>query len=247
METTQIAKKISLPTIRVVAIALAIELFSILAAGKSPAYMSTAQIFGTMSINFGYYALILSLISFPLFFPVLAVSFTLNQIAFRVVSWPFRKIRFFRMAWAMERRRKYVKAELARNYANVTQDEDLLKKLDKREKALSKPESLLTATVFVLFALIVVFSSQENPNFLMKVCSIDEPVQICAIYTTVIILAFIQSILIMALYGFLFWDLFWFPLADLPVSKAEILKHSKKASRNSISEAMEKWMRGHPV
>ncbi|MFC3615663.1 hypothetical protein ACFORG_18060 [Lutimaribacter marinistellae] len=244
MDTSQIAQKVSVPTARVVTIALLVELFSILSVGKSPAWLTAAEILNQGIINIGYYAIIFSLVLFPLLLPLMAVAMAANELCYRIISWPVRKIRILDVSMRFSRRSLYVEAELVRSYAESRSDKDLLEKINKKELQSTEPSFMLPSAIFTLLVSIIWFSSKESPNFFMKACSINEPADTCSLYYVVVALAFFQSFCLMAVHGAAFRLAMLFPRADLPAPLTEIRAAPRSAVAEKLKTAMKTWMRG---
>lgn len=244
MNPSEVASRIGRPTIQITTLALAIDLFSVLSFGKSPAFLDTATVISSIPVSVGYAAIIMALVALPVVMPIGLICLAANQIAYAVFTWPFRRCSSARTAIKFWRRRDFLKLEMVRNYALHEQHEELLERVEKQEKQGSQPSAYLPSVILVLLIWLWIVSSGDNPNFLMKVCSFDEPVTVCGRYSWIMSLAIFQTFFLMVLYGFLLRQSFWFPKRRLTVPVEDVRKHRHSDPLSDFRNARKSWLRG---
>ncbi|MBO9396097.1 hypothetical protein J7400_05365 [Shimia sp. R9_2] len=85
----------------------------------------------------------------------------------------------------------------------------------------------------------------ERRSFIfMKVCSLDEPAQVCGLYDIVVATAFLQAGFLMAVQGFADRQSQFFPIRELPVALGEIRKAPRSEVADDLAKAMSTWMHG---
>lgn len=244
MEPSHLARKIGRPTIQMATLALALDLFSILTIGKSPAYVDLSAISSSVPISIGYLAMIAVLVVFPAIIPLYGACVALNELVYRLVSWPFRCCRFFRVLRKFQRRRDFFDIEKVHQYAMKTRNDDLLERIANHRKAHSSPQHLVPVLSMAFLITVLLVSDEQKPNFLMKVCSLEEPVSMCDWYVAVVALAFLQITLLMALNGASFRSGFFFPKRLLNVADEEVRDYRYSNSDNDFDAARVKWLKG---
>ena len=234
------------PTATVACAAIAIDIHYVSSKGLSPAFMSKDQVVGSLDASMFYFLCIVTLTGLFWIIPALAIAMTFNLGAYQLVKYPFKKIKPLRLHF-QHSRRGTVKTEAVRTYARLRNDKELLEKLTEREKSQTKLAYFTPSFALLSLLLLAYISSPEHPNFMMRVCTSEIPARACALYYVVYMCAVCQSVLLMALHGFVTLNLTRTRLEEFGVDREEYLKFmsSEKELHYGIERAKRKWMRGN--
>lgn len=244
MESVSSVQKFLQPTVSVAIIALFVDAISITAYGRSPAYADLSQIIGEMAPDIGYFVIVLTLTFVVLALPALSLAFAANALAYHILLWPFKRMRIMRVH-ARFLRRQMIDRDLAIAYARYHSMSELADQLteDLRRLGRSPLQPFIPMIIILLTTYLAIVSSPTHPNFLMKVCSLDAPVQSCESYKFVLALIYVQAILLMALNHQIFRSQRWYPKSALPIPASELLRFGRRAHKDRFSEARASWMR----
>lgn len=179
---------------------LAIELYFLLTASKSPIYFTLTDFLDSHSIELLYISVTIFLLT-PWIFPVAMATYIIVAgvpawIARKVLgAWKSGGVPVFRIL--QERNRaKAVSLNVAKDYAFRNDLPELSKRISEHEVTHAKAmegEAIAT-TNFLLLAAIIIVSSQFSPNFLMKVTQVLDPYTGGKAYVIVVTLLMIQGI-----------------------------------------------------
>lgn len=180
---------------------LAIELYFLLTASKSPIYFTLTDFLDSHSIELLYISVTMFLLT-PWIFPV---AITTYIIVAGIPAWVARKLLG---AWKSEgvpvfqilqdrNREKAVSLNVAKDYAFRNDLPELAQRISEHEAKHSKAMDgeAIAATNFLLLVAIVLVSSQVAPNFLMKVTQVFDPYTGGKAYAIVVTLLMIQGII----------------------------------------------------
>ncbi len=241
---SDIPEKLGKPTIQIATFALGLDIISILYFGKSPAFMDAHTIVNNLPVSLGYITVTFFLVSLFIIVPMMMLSLTINHLAYLFVTWIPRRFREFRVLMKFYKRSNFVDAEKVRHFAKVTRNEELMSRVEKHVRETSAPSMAYPALIFLLLSLLLLVSDENHPNFFMKVCSFNEPVSMCGWYKVVTALAFLQSIFMMAVYGYVSRMATLFPREKLNVSDSELLGYEHRSETADFEEAKNKWLKG---
>ena len=234
-----------MPTAKVVAAILFIDYFSIQTIGVSPAFLKAGEIDFSLPLSIGYIAVILSLVVLPLMVPLILIATILQYLCAQILLFPIKRIRILKAAIKFYLRKNYIRTEFVRRYAKQNGDDELLEKLNKNDRALASPTYLFPCLAFFALNLVVFSSSEQNPNFMMRVCSTSVPTGSCSLYNWLLALAYLQMFLVLALQGLVEKLLRWFPISELDVEPSIVMSaKSSPSSNDKLFKAMKTWMRG---
>lgn len=242
LEPSNIVARVGRPTAQIAVVVLAVELFSLVTIGSSPAFMDAASISSSFPRDLGYLALVISLCGLPVMIVALPFFMLFNELAYRFWTWPLRRSRYLRLAMKFGRRKDYVDTELVRQFATNTHNKELLEEVRKFDGSKSAKFYHLPTLIFVLLLAIFFISDADQPNFMMKICSLNEPVLVCNRYWGVVILTLFQVSWLMALYGWILRQTMLFPRENLSVPVAELYKYRDKTAHSDFKSAKEKWL-----
>ena len=233
------------PTATVACAAIAIDIHYVSSQGLSPAFMSKDEVVGSLDASMFYFLCIVTLTGLFWIIPALAIGMSFNLGAYQLVKYPFKKIKLLRLHFKHSRRGT-VKTETVRTYARLRNDKELLARLTEREKSQTKLAYFTPTFAFLSLLLLAYISSPERPNFMMRVCTSEIPAKTCALYYIVYICAICQSVLLMALHGFVTLNLTRTRLEEVGVDREEYRNFmtNEKELHHGIERAKRKWMRG---
>ncbi|MGB3554155.1 MAG: hypothetical protein WBA25_05900, partial [Jannaschia sp.] len=206
MQPIEQAKKFTAPSLTVATAAIAIDLYFILKGGKSPAYIDIQDITSILSLDIFYILCIFTLSFLIWMIPFILLAISFNLALYLALRWPFTRTRASKLFFKFSNRRK-INTDVARKFAKHIDDKELLEKLNKRERSSANSFQMLPIILFVLLAFLIGNSSASQPNFLMKVCSISEPIQPCWRYPFLVSLIFASCGLFAALNGYFYIQL----------------------------------------
>jgi hypothetical protein len=179
---------------------LAIELYFLLTASKSPIYFTLTDFLDSHSIEILYISVTMFLLA-PWVFPVAITTYIIVAgfpawIARKILgTWKSEGLPIFRIL-RDRNREKSVSINVAKDYAFRNDLPELAQRISEHEVKHSKAMEgeAIAATNFLLILAIVLVSSQLAPNFLMKVTQIFDPYIGGKAYEIVVFLLIIQGI-----------------------------------------------------
>ncbi len=243
MDFTSVSQKIPRPTVTLAAFALLIDCTAIQRVGISPAYLSIDEALKLLSLDFAYLSIILVLAALPAALGSVLAVLSLNYVVFVAFRRATPRVRMLSVAAKYGRRKDYVPIEKVRHYAVENRDKALLESIAKHDNSLSIETSFMPSVVLVLLTYLVVVSSVDHPNFLMKVCSLNAPVELCWRYPAVLVLAYFQALSMMAISGWTFARSALFPRKNLTTDWEVISDYCKQHPKKDFAYAVTNWMR----
>lgn len=235
-------EKMAFPTATVSAAIIALDIYYIRKIGKSPAFATGKELISSLDPSLFYFLSLGSLTLLIAVIPLAAASIGLNVLAYKAVTKQLKRNRFIRVMTSFQRRRQ-IKTQILLEYARHTGNNELLEKIQNREKRKTGIHQLLPA--FIIASTIILFfsSSSAHPNFIMRVCSSEIPVKLCIYYYVFVLLIIFQAILFMMVYGFNTCVLLRVNPSDFGVDKKEITQFMKdRLNEPGLPYAMKTWL-----
>ena len=241
VQSAQSFNKKLFPTATVALAVLAIDIYFILKVGRSPIFLTVEELGASLNTDM-FYTLVLITLTFLFWIaPLVLLVIGANILAYKLVAWPFKRCRYLRLAAAFSRRNT-ISADHVRAYAKRHERQDIIDEIRKREKsravaAVGVPFAILVSTI-----LLVSLSSPQRPNFIMRVCGNEVPVDLCNSYWLFVILICLQAFLLMALNGSTILTLTRMKPSEFGLKMGDIKKHlALDPGVEGMARAQRRW------
>lgn len=229
---------------------LFVEIYFLFRAGKSPFFFTLSDFVDRFSIEILYISLVLFLITgfiFPIAWVAYHSVFWLLDGMRRIVTDRI-KVSGVPVFRALNDREKSgrVSVEIAKKYAYKNSKEELSSRIDEWEKSKAKAMEgeITTIGIYILLFVVMLFSSEARPNFLMGVLEIFTENEI--VYEIMISILLVQFFLGRLTNFHLFRDAGYLPV-DFFKSEEERKEASGWAARHveQFQPAIKKWLDKH--